>query len=213
MRLPTVVGLVAGMLAGIVALVLVAVLLGPIEPHAATPGADAPTATSPPATIGTDEPAPSASPTPTAPTGTAVGDPAPKLRLPTVDGETVDLAALGGKPAWVNFTASWCPSCLDELGFMRAAQAQVGDRLSLVVVDDKEDHDTAARLAAAANLQAPIVLDGDGKTAAAWHALVLPLHFFVDGKGIIRDVVYGAAPPDAFDRGVASVLPGASLTP
>jgi thiol-disulfide isomerase/thioredoxin len=215
MRLPVFVGLVAGLLAGVLVLVLVAASLGPVRP-VATPTLAPPTTTpgAAPATIATDVTAAPPSRSPTGPpTGTAVGDRAPALHLPTVDGGSLDLAALGGKPAWVNFTASWCPSCLDELGFMRSAQAELGDRLSLVVVDVKEDRDTASRLAAVANLKAPFVLDTDGKAAAAWSALVLPVHVFVDGHGIVRDVVYGAAPPDSFVRGVASVLPGASLAP
>ena len=44
-----------------------------------------------------------------------IGEPAPPLVLPRLGGGTVDLADYRGKPVWVNFMATWCPSCVDEL--------------------------------------------------------------------------------------------------
>lgn len=236
MRLPFVVGLLAGLACAALALV---VLLAGLQPQTIVPaassspssgGSASPTSpggasASGSASAGASAPAwgasstsASASGSPEAsatepPVGVQVGDRAPALKVGALGGGTIDLTASRGKPVWVSFTASWCPSCRDDLGLMNSFRAQLGERMAMIVVDVKEDPDTVASLVAATNIQAPVGLDQDGTVSAAWQVNVLPVHYWVDGQGIIRSVLYGAAPPDAFIRGIRSVVPGASLTP
>lgn len=216
MRLPTLTGGLAGLVLGLAVLaVALAGLKGEtIDPPHTAPSLP-PVATASP----TSEPTPTASPLGASATGggpivgVQVGDRAPALRLPELGGGFVDLATVVAKPAWVSFTASWCPSCRDEIGLMNAFQVQLGDRLAMIVVDVKESPDTVASLVSQTNLRAPVGLDRTGAASATWQAFVLPVHFWVDATGIIRYVVYGAPGPDQFIAGVHSVLPGASLTP
>ena len=65
--------------------------------------------------------------------------------VPLVGGETVDLAQFRGKPVWLTFMATWCPSCRDELPLM-AGYAAKYEKQGLVVlaVDVKEDEPTIA---------------------------------------------------------------------
>jgi thiol-disulfide isomerase/thioredoxin len=44
--------------------------------------------------------------------------------VPQVGGGEIDLASLRGKPVWVNFMATWCPSCQDELPAMAGFAAR-----------------------------------------------------------------------------------------
>lgn len=219
MRTPFLAGVLAGLL---VAVVVFAAAMAGLQPRTIAPATpDAAVTSTPPGPSGrasagaaTASAGPAASPAASPPpVGIQVGDRAPALKLAALGGGTIDLAANRGKPTWVSFTASWCPSCRDDLGLMNSFRGQLGDRMAMLVVDVKEDPDTVASLVSATNIQAPVGLDRDGAASAVWQAYVLPVHYWVDGGGIVRGVLYGAAPPDAFVHGIQTVLPGASLTP
>src|SRR3972149_4206813 len=121
MRSPLVAGVLAGLL---VALVARAVVVAGPPPGTVLPGPTPPPSPSP-------APPPSPSPSPT--TGVAVGNRAPELKVDGVAGDEIDLAALRGKPVWVNFTASWCPTCRDALSLMQRFALKYPDLPILVI--------------------------------------------------------------------------------
>jgi thiol-disulfide isomerase/thioredoxin len=43
------------------------------------------------------------------------GEPAPDFALPTIEGQTVTLSALRGQAVFLNFWATWCPPCREEM--------------------------------------------------------------------------------------------------
>jgi thiol-disulfide isomerase/thioredoxin len=208
-RSPLLVGVLAGLLVGLVVLVVLVASMGPATIRPLTP-------TLPPAAVsgppGTSAPtSPSASPSPSV--GVKVGDLAPPLSLAQLGGGTLDLAALRGRPVWVAFTASWCPSCRDELGLINRAHAQLGGALVILVIDVKESEDTVATLATQTALEVPLGMDTTGATAQAWQVKVLPVHYWVDAQGIVREVLYGEGGPPQFQAGIQSVVPGATFAP
>jgi thiol-disulfide isomerase/thioredoxin len=143
-----------------------------------------------------------------------VGRPAPALRLPQLGGGTLDLAALHGKPVWVNFMATWCPPCRDELPLMSGFAARYANSgLVVVAVDVKEDEGTVAPFMTSVNATLPVGLDGDGSAQATWRAAALPVHFWVDAQGIVRDGAFGGIGPDVMAEGLRTILPGVKVTP
>lgn len=50
----------------------------------------------------------------------AIGDSRPDLRLPDLSGTTVSLSRFDGKPVLLNFWASWCPPCVEEMPVLDA---------------------------------------------------------------------------------------------
>lgn len=226
--------IVLGLLAGLVAgglLVGGIILLVPAPGPAPAPSAgSAPPGTSvPPASTPS---APSASPSVAAPASSSlqpaspepaestlaeafgVGEPAPPLVLPLVGGETVDLAQYRGRPVWVNFMATWCPPCRDELPLMAGFAARYDDTgLVTLAVDVKEDEAAAQAFFQDMGIFFPVALDTDGTAQAAWGAIALPVHFWVDADGIVRDGALGGIGPDVMAQGLGSILPGVSVTP
>ena len=212
--------IVAGLLTGIAA---AAMVIGGILFLGPTP---VPAFSAPPV-AGVPSPSPSASAvttaSPTASSGASpsgsgalfhIGEPAPPLVVPQVGGGTIDLANLKGKPVWINFMATWCPPCQDEFPLMNGFSARYGDDgLVILAIDVKEDEGTVAAFANELNATFPLGLDTDGSAQAAWDALALPVHFWIDTDGIIRDGALGGIGPDVMARGVATILPGVEVTP
>ena len=224
MRVPTLVGLVAGLLVGALVLGAVALNLGsttiepPVSLALASPSASpspGPSVSASPTATASGTPSASGSPgssgpvpTPTLAVGLKIGQLAPGLTFAKVGGGTVDLAGLRGKPVWLAFTASWCPSCRDEMSLMDAAAAQYGGQLTIVAVDVREDAATAASLVSQTGFVATMGIDPDGTAQQTFSALVLPMHYFIDKAGVIRYVLFGEGTIPGFASGLKSILPG-----
>ena len=143
-----------------------------------------------------------------------VGEPAPVLLVPQVGGGTIDLAALRGKPVWVNFMATWCPPCQDEFPLMNGFASRYADTgLVVLAIDVKEEEGVVAAFAQGLGATFPLGLDGDGAAAAAWGAVALPVHFWIDKDGIVRDGSLGGIGPDVMAEGLRTILPGVDVTP
>jgi thiol-disulfide isomerase/thioredoxin len=212
--------IVAGLLTGVAAaaLVLGGILFlgpGPAPAFTTAPSAAPPTASASSALASPTAPVVSAS---ASPSGTAalfhIGEPAPALVVPQVGGGTIDLANLKGQPVWVNFMGTYCPPCQDEFPLMNGFAARYGDdALVILAIDVKEDEGTVAAFANELNATFPLGLDTDGSAADAWDAVVLPVHFWIDTDGIIRDGALGGIGADIMARGVQTILPGVEVTP
>jgi thiol-disulfide isomerase/thioredoxin len=143
-----------------------------------------------------------------------VGQAAPALSIPQLGGGTIDLATLKGKAVWVNFMQTTCPPCLDEFPIMNGFAARyLDDGLVVVAVDIREDESAVTAFAQRLNTTFPIGLDDDGAAQKAWGAYGLPVHFWIDRAGIVRDGALGGIGQDVMVRGVSSILPGVKVTP
>jgi thiol-disulfide isomerase/thioredoxin len=143
-----------------------------------------------------------------------VGEAAPALVVPQVGGGIIDLATLKGRPVWVNFMGTYCPPCLDEFPLMnRFATRHAADGLVVVAVDVKEEEGTVAAFAEQLGATFPLGLDVDGSAAQRWGALALPVHFWIDKEGIIRDGALGGIGPDIMAAGLRTILPGVDVQP
>jgi cytochrome c biogenesis protein CcmG, thiol:disulfide interchange protein DsbE len=228
-RLSIVLGLLSGVLVAAIGIAaLVAVLPEPApsatpSPVPPSPAASGDASASPSSPVGSPSPtAASASPSATAdPSAGAspgnafhVGEPAPALSLPQVGGGTVDLAGLRGRPVWVNFMQTTCPPCVDEFPLMAGFAARYADEgLVVLAIDIREDEGVVASFAQSLNANFPIGLDGDGSAQRAWGAYGLPVHYWIDAQGIVRDGALGGIGPDIMAHGLTTIMPGVEVTP
>jgi peroxiredoxin len=152
---------------------------------------------------------PAAAPT-SAPTAVRVyppGTPAPPLRLPGLDGGTVDLAALRGRPVVVNFWATWCEPCVREFPRLRkAAATHRGDRLAVVGVLTSDRPAAARDFVRAHGATWPIGLDPSAATAARWGAVGLPHTWFIRPDGTLASHQLGELTQTGLDRQLALIL-------
>jgi thiol-disulfide isomerase/thioredoxin len=186
-----------------------------------SPSTTATTTTAPPGIAsgslpgGTVEPTQLPTPGESPEIGLRIGDLAPPLALDGLGGDEgrIDTALLRGKPVWVNFMASYCPPCRDELPLMERIQAAHPDDFAILLVDVQEPEAVIEDFVTSLSLTLPVGLDRDGQAAEDWRALALPIHFWLDGEGRIRGVVYGGAGPDVLLDGLRTVVPTASFEP
>jgi thiol-disulfide isomerase/thioredoxin len=218
-RLSTVAGLAVGLLVALAILVgFIFVGPDPVARSSAPPeaSASASAAASPSSPASPSAPA-SASASPGGSGDTAnfhVGEPAPALVVPQVGGGTIDLANLKGQPVWINFMQTTCPPCIEEFPLMNGFAARyAAQNLVVIAIDIREDEGTVAAFAQQLNATFPLGLDADAAAQRAWGAYALPVHFWIDREGIVRDGALGGIGPDIMARGLGKILPGVVVTP
>ena len=117
---------------------------------------------------------------------------APDFSLAAVTGETQALEAYKGKVVLVNFWATWCGPCRAEMPAIEDVyQAQRERGFVVLALDQQEDMTSIASFAQQLGLTFPLLLDSDASTARRFHVSALPTTFFIDRKGIIRDMAIG----------------------
>jgi len=115
-----------------------------------------------------------------------IGAPAPDFEWTSLDGQTLRLSAYRGKVVVVNFWATWCPPCREEMPALQRVAASEPD-VVVLEVDLMEPGDKARSFLDSLGLdRLQPVLDGDGATTRRFGVLSLPSTFFVDKTGVIR---------------------------
>lgn len=143
-----------------------------------------------------------------------VGEPAPDLRVPQVGGGEIDLAKLDGRPIWINFMQTTSPPTAAEFPLLNGFAVRYADTgLVIIAIDIREEEGTVAAFAQSLNATFPIGLDADGSAQAAWDAVALPVHFWVDRDGIVRGGALGGIGPDIMAENLALILPGVDVQP
>src|SRR4029077_18285738 len=118
------------------------------------------------------------------------------------------------KPVWVNFMQTTCPPCVDEFPLMNGFAARYASaNLVVVAIDVREDGSTVAAFVQSLKTTFPVGLDSTGDAATAWDAVALPVHFWIDGGGIVRAGALGGIGPDVMARNLQTILPGVTVTP
>lgn len=129
-------------------------------------------------------------------TGPRPGQRAPNFRLERVSGETVALADYLGRPILLNFFASWCANCQEEMAVLDAASKH---EVTVLGVNLRESPETVTRLATETGASFPLLLDRKGVVTRAYRVTNLPVTFAIDESGIVRDVVLGPVDAERLD--------------
>jgi peroxiredoxin len=112
--------------------------------------------------------------------------------LPMPDGTTFRLADQRGKVVFVNFWATWCPPCREEMPAMeRLWQRYRNEGLVLVAVSLDADPKVVPPFVKGQRLTFPIVLDPHMQSANAYGVRALPSSFLVDRKGYLAALALG----------------------
>jgi len=118
------------------------------------------------------------------PSSPNAGGTAPAFTLRSTDGSQVSLASLAGKPAVVNFWATYCPPCRAEMPLLqKRAGPQSG--VQLVLVDEGDSRQAARDFLDSLGIHDPSLLDSDLSVGHSYGALALPTTVFVRADSTI----------------------------
>lgn len=107
--------------------------------------------------------------------------------ITTIQGEQLTAASLRGKVVLVNFWATWCEPCREEMPSIERLRASLEGRpFAVLAVNLAEPESRIQKFLDTMPLRFPILLDRDTKTTRAWQAKVLPATYIVGADGAIR---------------------------
>ena len=133
---------------------------------------------------------------------------APDFELPTLDGGTVRLSELRGRPVLINFWASWCGPCRSEMPHIQAAyEHHSQEGLVVLGVNQMESPNSVSRFVEEYSLTFPMPMDRDGKVSAVYQARGLPTSFFVDAEGVIRATFTGPMSSGFIESKLEEIIP------
>ena len=112
--------------------------------------------------------------------------------LPTLEGKTVRLADFRGKVVFLNFWATWCPACREEMPSMERLHREFKDRgLVVLAVDLEESGDAVAKFMKEFGLTFPALLDRDGRVRDSYAVRFIPTTYLVGKDGELLGRVIG----------------------
>jgi cytochrome c biogenesis protein CcmG/thiol:disulfide interchange protein DsbE len=139
-----------------------------------------------------------------------VGKQAPDFTLPTLDGIEVSLSQFHGQPVLINFWATWCLPCREEMPeLVRSYEAHKSEGLMILGLNLTYS-DTLPGVQEFVNefhLTFPVLLDKDGKVAERLYPLPgVPTSIFINRDGTIERVQVGLMSGKQIDKFVAEIL-------
>ncbi|WP_419151463.1 TlpA family protein disulfide reductase [Aeribacillus alveayuensis] len=126
--------------------------------------------------------------------GLEKGDKAPDFELLTLNGETKKISDFQGKKVILNFWATWCPPCKEEMPEMQKLYEDYSDEIEIVAVNftaSESNQEKVKQFIENNGFTFPILLDPKNKANSGYEVLTYPTTYFLNEDGIIQDKVVG----------------------
>lgn len=141
-----------------------------------------------------------------APGGPFIGTKAPGFTLSDLSGHVVTLAGYRGRPVLVNFWATWCPGCQQEMPDLEALyEKDRKDGVGLLALSVDDSRQPVLPFVARMNPTFPILMC-DPNTAKAYDIFGLPTTFLVDQDGVIVKKYVGGIDPAQAQNDILHLL-------
>lgn len=128
-----------------------------------------------------------------APRKTAIGVEAPEIELTDIQKTRLKLSELKGSVVFINFWATWCPTCVEEMPFIEGLFRNLSGttKFRLITIFYRDNWDRVSRYMKERGYTFPVYSDPDGYAAKRFGITGVPEAFIIDKKGVLRDKVVG----------------------
>lgn len=140
-----------------------------------------------------------------------VGFRAPDFTLQTLNGETMRLSDLIGRPVVISYWTTWCVPCQTELPILQQLSQEFQAQGLMVVTVNAIDQDNVQDVQAVVSekgMTMPVLLDQGNQFASTYGALFFPTTIFVDASGVIRYIRLGDSSEADLRAKVENLLTG-----
>jgi peroxiredoxin len=120
------------------------------------------------------------------------GGPPPALALKDLDGRPHRLADYKGQVVLINFWATWCAPCRDEMPSIQRLKEKLDGRPFVVLAVNLDEPESRIRkFLSEMRLDFVVLLDPERRVAKAWEARILPASFIIGTDGRVRYTLVG----------------------
>ncbi len=123
-----------------------------------------------------------------------VGATAPDFELESLEGKTVKLSELRGKPVFLDFWATWCGPCRRALPHTQAFSEKYKDKAHIFAVNVREGKETVKAFMERNKYSFPVLMDKTGEVASAYRVSGIPQFVVIDANGKVALVKVGYGP-------------------
>ncbi|WP_143414487.1 TlpA disulfide reductase family protein [Halobacillus massiliensis] len=126
---------------------------------------------------------------PNAEEGLSVGEHAPDVELQTMEGEAVKLSDLRGKKVILNFWATWCPPCKEEMPEMEKFHQEYSDEVEVIAVNvtgSENEPEDVYNYVTSNNYTFPIWMDYQLEANDAFQIISIPTTYFIGTDGRVQ---------------------------
>jgi thiol-disulfide isomerase/thioredoxin len=139
--------------------------------------------------------------------GTDAGQVAPDFELELLEGGDARLTEFRGHPVVLNFWATWCQPCRQEMPqLVEAYDTNKDAGLIVVGLNMQEGRDLIKPFADERGIDYPILIDRDGDVGDEYRLLGLPTTYFIDANGVIVSVFRGPLEDKVQDTNVQGAI-------
>ena len=135
---------------------------------------------------------------------------APDFQVFTSEGESVTLSGFEGRPVVVNFWATWCPPCKEELPDFNSAFKEYGDRVEFMMInltdENEETIDKVQKFVAEEGYEFPVYYDTLYSATATYGVRSIPMTVFVDKQGRISRGFMGMISEEVLVKNIQTLI-------
>ncbi len=133
---------------------------------------------------------------------------APNFTIMDLEGNKVNLADSKGKPVFINFWASWCDPCREEMPYIQDAYEKYNQEIEFLMINVIET-DTLTKMEEFVEefeLTFPVLLDKKDAVSNLYRVNGYPTSFFINEQGVITEKVLGGMSKPMFNQLIQSLV-------